>query len=715
MRMGALKRARGQTTSAAGQAVAQGRWLGDAARRPRGALGRVQEVVLGAWVPRAKDLPAAPQSGRRAQARLVGLGTICFVFMGLCASGAALAERPAHDHTPGLDLTAPLTAFAESSAERGLVAVGSADGFVFLSRDRGQSWTRGTALVPAERSIGGFRAQGLTGDLETEPLDPGTVPSLRNYLSGIAPNESFNEVDDDELNLVFPRLRLFGPYEELLDFADDPTMEERDERGDRFGDGAPRLVSLARKRGFGERLVVDLSGVIEARAGNPTAIHALDLDPARPEVVLAATADGLRRSTDSGATWPTVLGAPFGPEAPFFALLRDARQPRRIWAGGDGGLFVSGDGGERFFALPEGAELAVRALAGHPSDPKTLLVGTTEGLLRTTDGGRSFETIFEDALPELASITALAFDPRQPARALVGTGDGLMRTEDGGKSFTRAGGLQFVGQAIRSVSASAEANQFLVSTADGVWESLDGGATWRMAWLGTTPEPLRQALVSPHGHDDVWVLSEAHLFRLSAQAAPVLTVFGRNAWDRLHEVEPSLEAVWRQTAARFGVETPVDQRRDQARWAHFLPQIVAGLYRFEVNLPGANREIYALGGPERFLSDTLINRQPQYFVFGSWDLAALLHDDAGDPWSDAVAAQRDLERRLRATVTALYQERRQLQLRMLTLAADQPAPVVLRSRLFQALRVEELTAQLNGLAGPVLPLADALDQVLGGR
>lgn len=633
----------------------------------------------------------APPPGWGALWLLACLAALCWAPTSRAQAAPAEAIR-LHDHSAGLDLDAALTAFAESPADRRYLAVGSAEGQIYLSSDRGQSWRQAAETDPGWGlpTLRSDRAQSLTGDLATNPLDAGSMPRLRNYLSGVPPNEAFHQVDRNQLNLVFPRLRMFGPYEALVDPYEDATMWP--ERGDRerWGRGSPRLVRWAQR--YWRLPRPQWPAQTRGRAG--AAVHALGIDPVRPERLLAATDAGLRLSEDGGHSWHTPAGAPEGIATR--ALLRDARQAQRLWVGGDGGLQLSADGGARFYALPATQGLRVRALSAHPQDSRQMLLSTATGLWETRDGGRTVTVRLRTA----GEITAALYDPARPERLLAGGPGGLWRSLDGGQTFERVGGLAFIEQPVRALSAGEGAGHFWALIGDEVWRSLDGGDHW--APLLALPElrTPRALWASSFEAGAQWLLGERRLWRLSAEAAAPLSAAAQRRFEQLRRREPSARALWAAAERRLGLDR--GGAEGWARWANTLPRLSAGFYQSEIFLPGATREIYGLGGAERFLSDTLLSRRPQFFVFAGWDLVRLF-DGEGQARPQIVARQAAVAR-LRATLNAIERERRQLQWALLQGGAAQP-----HTRLRQALRLEALDAQLEALAGDVFVAKDLLE------
>jgi len=95
-------------------------------------------------------------------------------------------------------------------------------------------------------------------------------------------------------------------------------------------------------------------------------------------------------------------------------------------------------------------------------------------------------------------------------------------------------------------------------------------------------------------------------------------------------------------------------------------------------------------------------RNYAFSVFAHWNLDQLLFTRAETPITRAARVNRGAAWMLRSTVINLYGERRRL---LLESFAD---PTGGRVALLRALRLEELTAHLNALAGDVLEPMPAL-------
>ncbi|HEX5568452.1 MAG TPA: exo-alpha-sialidase [Streptomyces sp.] len=169
---------------------------------------------------------------------------------------------------------------------------------------------------------------------------------------------------------------------------------------------------------------------------------------------------GLIESTDAGKTWKTLSLAG---EADFHAL-EHAHGTIYGYDSTNGLLRVSEDGED----WDDRAELAALDIAVSPTDPDTVLATTQGGVARSTDGGETFAD---------GDGRVLAYLSWAEQEALYGIDlDGVLhRSTDGGKNWAKAGTVPGgQPQALTAVGS----DHVLAATADGVYESEDGGKTF---------------------------------------------------------------------------------------------------------------------------------------------------------------------------------------------------------------------------------------------
>jgi len=201
-----------------------------------------------------------------------------------------------------------------------------------------------------------------------------------------------------------------------------------------FGPGTDgRVIYLA--AGNGVHLSRDFGASWRITTGwDITEVLSVSPDPLDTSTVYAATAYGVCKTTDGCRTWRkmnTGLTRTFTGR-----VLVDHTKPSTVYCGGERGLYISTNGGERWTrsGLSVGQVLGI---AQHPTKPEVLLVGTEEhGLYRSTDGGRTWTK--SEAGVDHRTFYAIAFDPSNPEIVYAGGYvTGVYKSTDGGVRWSR--------------------------------------------------------------------------------------------------------------------------------------------------------------------------------------------------------------------------------------------------------------------------------------
>jgi photosystem II stability/assembly factor-like uncharacterized protein len=222
------------------------------------------------------------------------------------------------------------------------------------------------------------------------------------------------------------------------------------------------------------------------------AVTHLLLDPASPKgrrtLYACVFGRGLYKSTDGGRSWAAKNGGiegrqPFAwrltpaGDGTLYLVVSRRSEGGRIGDEGDGALYRSRDGGERWerMALPSGVN-GPNAVTVDPTDPRRLYLSlwpvatpggdTGGGLLLSEDAGLTWTRL----RPDSEYVYDLTLDPRDPSVLyFTGHDQAAWRSSDRGKTWTRLRGFNFK-QGKRVVPDPNDPSKVYITTfGSGVW------------------------------------------------------------------------------------------------------------------------------------------------------------------------------------------------------------------------------------------------------
>jgi hypothetical protein len=241
-------------------------------------------------------------------------------------------------------------------------------------------------------------------------------------------------------------------------------------------------------------------------------VWSIAVAPAHPATVLAATqGHGVLRSTDSGATWSSVIPA----VDKAWVVRFDPQQPAVAYAGTQNdGFYKSMDEGKTWMVGNQGlANLDVRAIAASTG---LIVAGTAQGVYYSNDAAATWHALGLSGL----SIAAVGLLPKSNGVSIFagadnGTAAGgyLEKTDDLTGTWSVVKG-SFPGDAIVASLAVATGPSggsdppVLAATSQGLFRSDDRGATW--APIGGLPtSDFNLALFNPANPDQIYAGSDA--------------------------------------------------------------------------------------------------------------------------------------------------------------------------------------------------------------
>ncbi|RPI25818.1 MAG: hypothetical protein EHM61_13390 [Acidobacteria bacterium] len=244
-------------------------------------------------------------------------------------------------------------------------------------------------------------------------------------------------------------------------------------------------------------------------------MFSLLVNPKNRDNLYASACTGIYRSDNGGSSWNKLRNGLPKDANRTRTLFLDPVDPSVVYAGTTVGLFVSRDGGVNWkLLLPD---IVVNAIAVHPSEDAIVLVGTDDaGILRTTDGGKSFESVNTGFIHR--QVTDIAHSPDRSALyaavALDRHYGGFFLSQDRGRTWQSYNdGLHHLVDSVTSILAPLGTGSVLIGTKDGVYEGIPGEKPWERVPVTRSLRVLD--LAAGPGKALVYVAAETGLFELN--------------------------------------------------------------------------------------------------------------------------------------------------------------------------------------------------------
>ena len=339
----------------------------------------------------------------------------------------------------------------------GTVYLGTSDGHIFASEDRGGRWEL--------RGRVGMRTDAVIAGLAADPRVPGKVFAAAWFREAGAGGGVFRS--DDGGRTWLPS-GLQGEAVRALEIA--ASRPETMVAGTRSG------VFRSRDEGKNwERI----SPPDDPELRN---VDSIAIDPLQPEMIYAGTYHLPWKTADGGKSWKSIAAGLID-DSDIMSLRVDAGNPARVYLSACSGIYRSDNRGDLWTKL-QGIPYAARrtqAIVQDPAQPLTLYAATTEGLWVTRDAGETWErTTPKDWV--INGVAALPPRGGEAALILIGTeAQGVLASADSGKNFASAN-RGFTHQVVKLlVNDPRDANHMLMAlerNEEELQESHDGGKNW---------------------------------------------------------------------------------------------------------------------------------------------------------------------------------------------------------------------------------------------
>ena len=342
-----------------------------------------------------------------------------------------------------------------AASSDGTVYLGTPDGHVFASTDRGEHWQlRGRA---------GTRLDGVVQRILADRENPAHLLAAVWYQDPAQGGGIFQSLDGAR---HWSLAGLSGEAVRALEHSEsDPAVWVAGTRRGVFRshDGARTWESIT-------------------PAGNAElqSIDSLAIDPSNPQIIYAGTYHLPWKTLDGGRTWSSIASGMID-DSDIMSLRIDASEPRRIFSSACSGIYRSDDGGASWTKL-QGIPYASRRtqqIVQDSTDPHSLYAATTQGLWRSADSGESWNRVTPR---EIVANTVLVLPGPANDRLLVGTElQGVLRSDDGASSFAPSN-QGFSHHVIASLAADPGNSSHLLARIEnssaGLMETRDAGASW---------------------------------------------------------------------------------------------------------------------------------------------------------------------------------------------------------------------------------------------
>ncbi|MCB9556281.1 MAG: hypothetical protein H6707_09285 [Deltaproteobacteria bacterium] len=505
---------------------------------------------------------------------------------------------------------------------------------------------------------------------------------------------------------------------------------------------APRLQNTVRKFAFYRPMPLGIpigaSGInikqtLLLRGVRPLDIRMLVVHPKERNVVYACTAFGLFTSYDSGLNWVrTFQGINFSGRM-IAHIAVDPSDARRVLLMTRNGLYVSDDGGENYIkSTAQGVgEGRMNWVWFSPYHRGLVFACTNFGLLRSLDGGRSWDWIYFTTFPPARIVNYVTIDPFDKKTGYIGTDDGLFVIDDimhgSLEDWRRLGGLAFTGLQLAKIEACPKHKGHLWAIsgmmlprltrggmqkigASYLWETVDGGTTWKIIFSGSTYGTIEWFTNDPSDPDLLWITWSRGLHRMVRRKRQLTLVEQRRREQAVKTTMskfPSLPDVMMAARRFIGVDyTRRMGYRHRSRMRVWMPRLdMSYTYQRYRAWPVAHDAIYDL--PFRFREGSRWTFD-EFRVMLTWNFAPAVFDISDMLFGRVSRMIGELETWISFSTHRFYGELQRLRALLIT-----DPPKELRVRLMYKLRIEELESYLDLITGGYLTRYKQGDQPRG--
>ena len=377
-------------------------------------------------------------------------------------------------------------AFAADPQDHAHIYLGTANGWIYQSRDGGRHWARLASVAKRDDLV--------IDNIQIDPTNP------RHIVAG-----TWKLAD-----LHHPDGGIYISNDAGQTWSSQPDMKGQSVLALAVAPSDPKIMVAGSMDGVFRSKDSGAHWQLISPKGS-TEIHeveSLAVDPTNPDVIYAGTWHLPWKTTDGGANWTNIKQGIIE-DSDVFSIIVDPKQPSTVYLSACSGIYKSEDGGAKFTGgvgvnkaqgIPSTAR-RTRVLMQDPNHGTTVFAGTTEGLYRSDDAGKYWtQTTGSDVI-----VNDVFVDPADSKRVLLATDrGGVLASDDGGTSF-RQSNVGFSTRQVVAYAAEAQhpANVYVGVVNDKEWGgafvSHDGGLSWAQISAGLEGRDVLSLGQAPDG------------------------------------------------------------------------------------------------------------------------------------------------------------------------------------------------------------------------
>ncbi len=218
-------------------------------------------------------------------------------------------------------------------------------------------------------------------------------------------------------------------------------------------------------------------------------------------------------------------GGPAGGKVNVLCFSR--QNPSVLYAGTDGGVYGSQDGGETWQFKHDGQP--VQAMVLDPMDQSVVYIGTSSGVFRTLDSGMTWAQTTVGLTHRM--VYSLAVDPTDNSVLFAGTDGLVFKSSDGADTWSASSEGLPESTIWSLVVDPATSDIVYAGTENGVFKSTDGGQRWQDASM-TSMQRVLALSIDPQSPSILFAATEGGIYR-TTDAAVTWERVGSEIGDRI--------------------------------------------------------------------------------------------------------------------------------------------------------------------------------------